>query len=75
MSTTTVNLDTIAGAAESAGKGAFDRLVENRTRRGESAVKAYLARLSDTSLADLGFKPEHIKAIRATGSIPASFWR
>lgn len=76
MSTTTIDFDTTTGTENVAGKSMFDRLVEHRTRRGEAAVKAYLARLSDTSLADLGFKPDHIKAIRTTGTIPASFfWR
>ena len=75
MSTTTIDFDTVAGNETTTGKSTFDRLVEHRTRRGEASVKAYLARLSDTSLPDLGFKPDHIEAIRATGTIPASFWR
>ncbi len=75
MSTTTIDFDTIADNEATAGKGLFDRLIEQRTRRAEAAVRTYLARLSDTSLADLGFKSEHIKAIRATGTIPAGFWR
>jgi len=75
MSTTTIDLDELHTADAAPGKGVFDRLIDNRLRQGRATVRPYLARLPASSLADLGFKPEHIAAIRATGDIPADFWR
>lgn len=55
--------------------GLFDKAIDARMRKGAAYVAAYLKRQSDESLANLGFKPHEITQIRATGQIPASFWR
>jgi uncharacterized protein YjiS (DUF1127 family) len=53
---------------------AFDRLVEARKAHGEAHVRAYLNSLSDERLADLGFSPDRIKAVRAKDGAANSYW-
>ncbi len=52
----------------------FDRLIEARMAHGEAHVRAYLSRLSDERLADLGFSPDRIKAVRARDGAINSYW-
>ncbi|MEO8652268.1 MAG: hypothetical protein ABI391_08185 [Hyphomicrobiaceae bacterium] len=52
----------------------FDRFVSARTRHAQVQVQAYLARLSDARLKDLGFSVDETKALREKGRIPASYW-
>lgn len=53
---------------------AFDRLIQARVAHGEAHVRAYLNGLSDERLADLGFAPDRIKAIRAKDGAVTSYW-
>ncbi len=53
---------------------AFDRLIQARVAHGEAHVRAYLNGLSDERLADLGFSPDRIKAIRAKDGAANSYW-
>lgn len=81
--TTTFNYDTTIdiGTRENrasqprTGSGVFQTLIEARTRQGAAHVSRYLQRQCDSTLAGLGFKPDQIAQIRASGKIPASFWR
>lgn len=52
----------------------FDRIIEARLAHGEAHVRAYLSGLSDQRLADLGFSPDRIKAIRAKDGAANSYW-
>jgi uncharacterized protein YjiS (DUF1127 family) len=52
----------------------FDRFVEARIRHGEAHARAYLSGLTDERLADLGFSPDRIKAIRAKDGAFNSYW-
>lgn len=56
-------------------KGFFQRFAENRERHAQSRIRSFLLGRSDAGLAALGFTPAEISVIRATGVIPASFWR
>lgn len=47
---------------------AYDRLVEAQERKAVALVSQYLAALSDEHLANLGYGPAEIKAIRERGS-------
>lgn len=77
MSTTTATYDTtaasITGTAEPR-KSFFARIIEARSRQGEARVRAVFERMSDRQLADIGFNPDQIRSVRATGRIPAEFW-
>lgn len=53
---------------------AFDRFIEARMKQGEAQVKVYLGKLSDDRLKDIGFNADEIRALRAQGRIPASYW-
>lgn len=48
----------------------FQRLVAARMRRAEAAVRPYLARLPDEQLAEFGFTPAKIAAIREGTQAP-----
>lgn len=52
----------------------FDRMIEARMAHGEAHVRAYLNGLSDARLADLGFAPDRIHAIRARDGAVNSYW-
>ena len=52
----------------------YDRLIEARKAHGEAHVRAYLSGLSDQRLADLGFSPDRIKAVRAKDGAANSYW-
>jgi hypothetical protein len=73
--TTTFDLRTAEAAAEPRKPGFLNRLIESRMRQARARVAHYLTAQSDETLADLGFDAEQIAEIRATGRIPASFWR
>ena len=53
---------------------AFDRMIQARVAHGEAHVRAYLNGLSDERLADLGFTPDRIKAVRAKDGAVSSYW-
>jgi uncharacterized protein YjiS (DUF1127 family) len=53
----------------------FERIAASRTAQARVQVAAYLAKLSDQRLADIGFTPAEIAAIREKGVVPASYWR
>jgi len=53
---------------------AFDRMIQARVAHGEAHVRAYLNGLSDERLADLGFTPDRIKAVRAQDGAANSYW-
>ena len=78
MSTTSTTFDdvgTLEGTRTPAKKGFFDRLIEARMRQGEARVGYQMSRMSDETLAGLGFTAEQIAHIRTNGKIPRSFWR
>ena len=78
MSTTTFDLHDSTSVSASSGirkPGFWARLIAARAQHGQARVSHFLAGKSDEALAELGFKPEQIAAIRTTGQIPASFWR
>lgn len=52
----------------------FDRMIQARMAHGEAHARAYLSGLSDERLADLGFSPDRIKAIRAKDGAVNSYW-
>ncbi len=52
----------------------LDRFINARMQHAEVQVQTYLAQLSDTRLADLGFSADETKALREKGRIPASYW-
>lgn len=52
----------------------FDRLIEAKMAHSEAHVRAYLDGLSDERLADLGFTPDRIKAVRARDGAFNSYW-
>lgn len=52
----------------------FAKLVEARAQRAEVQVQAYLARLSDDRLQDLGFTSEHIEKMREKHFVQAVYW-
>lgn len=52
----------------------FDRLIEAKMAHGEAHVRAYLNGLSDERLADLGFTPDRIRAVRARDGAINSYW-
>ncbi len=56
-------------------KGFFQRLAENRERHATARIQSFLLGRSDAGLAELGFSPGEINAIRSTGAVPASIWR
>lgn len=75
--TTTIIFDG-ADADESARPGfwrrLFDRIVATRLAHSEAHIRAYINGLSDERLADLGFAPDRIKAIRAKDGAANSYW-
>lgn len=52
----------------------LDRMIAARMASAQIQVAGHLARLSDDRLKDLGFTPDETKAVRAKGTIPASYW-
>ena len=55
-------------------QGFFARLMEARERQGSARVRAVFERMSDAQLTDIGLDAAQIKHVRATGSLPASYW-
>ncbi len=53
----------------------LERLIAHRTRQAQTHIQTYLVGVSDGALADVGMSDEHIKTFRATGQVPAAFWR
>jgi len=53
---------------------AFERFTQARMKHAQVQIQAYLAKLSDQRLKDLGFTPDEAKAVREKGRIPASYW-
>jgi uncharacterized protein YjiS (DUF1127 family) len=77
MSTTTATFghhSATASADAAPRKSFFQRLIEARTRQGVARVSATFARMSDAQLADLGFTPDQVRHVRATGTVPVSYW-
>ncbi|MEZ5851777.1 MAG: hypothetical protein R3D68_14125 [Hyphomicrobiaceae bacterium] len=62
-------------SAKSTRPSFFERLVANRTRQAQAHIQTYLVGVSDGALADVGMTAEQIKSFRATGQVPAAFWR
>jgi uncharacterized protein YjiS (DUF1127 family) len=52
----------------------FERLIQARMQQARVHVESYLSHLSDERLKDLGFSTDETKALRAKGTIPASYW-
>ena len=73
--TTTVDLQASEAIATRPRKTIFQMIINARTRQAEVRVRQHLARLPDQTLAGLGYSPEQIAAVRATGKIPADLWR
>lgn len=81
MSTTTIDTydhaihDTVASPGAAKRQGVMARVIAARTLQAEAHIRSFLLRHTDRGLADLGFSDEQIREIRATGRIPASYWR
>ncbi len=75
MSTAVFELHPDVAESQSPQKGLFQQLAENRERQAKARIRSFLLGRSDAGLAELGFSPNEISAIRVTGAIPASFWR
>lgn len=52
----------------------FARLIEARAKRAEVQVQAYLSKLSDDRLQDLGFTSDHIERLRERHYVQAVYW-
>jgi hypothetical protein len=52
----------------------FNRLIASRTAHAEAHARAYLNHRTDARLADLGFSPDRIKAVRARDGAFNSYW-
>jgi len=52
----------------------YNGIIQARMAHGEAHVRAYLSGLSDQRLADLGFSPDRIKAVRAKDGAVSSYW-
>lgn len=63
-----------AAASATPRKNFYQRFIDARLRQGKAHASAVLARMSDTQLTELGFSAEQIREVRATGSVPMSFW-
>lgn len=81
MSTTTAFLGSTAetiARAEPRRPGLFARLIKAMTAAREAQarrfVASHLASMSDERLTDIGFTADEIKAVRAEGQVPASYW-
>jgi len=80
MSTTTATFGhdtattTDKGTAAAPRKSFYQRFIDARLRQGKAHASAVLARMSDTQLAELGFSAKQIREVRASGSVPMSFW-
>lgn len=77
--TTVLDFDSAVDARTAEAKPGFfrrlyNRIIEARVAHGEAHVRAYLAGLSDERLADLGFSPDRIKAVRAKDGAVNSYW-
>ncbi|MGD9806050.1 MAG: hypothetical protein AB7E81_02120 [Hyphomicrobiaceae bacterium] len=81
MSTTTATFETYTGAEKKTGspaastrKSFYERFIEARMRQGKAHARVALVRMSDGQLAELGFSADQIREMRATSSIPVTFW-
>lgn len=74
MSTAVFELQSTLAERLTPQKGFFQRLTENRERHAAARIRSFLLGRSDAGLAELGFSPDEVAIIRATGVIPASFW-
>lgn len=58
--------------------GFFSRMIKAMTAAREAQarrfVASHLASMTDERLADIGFTADEIKAVRAEGQVPASYW-
>lgn len=73
MSTTTATFGHSA-VTTAPRKSFIERLIEARMRQGRARVQSTFARMSDTQLADIGFTPDQVRHVRATGTMPADYW-
>jgi hypothetical protein len=73
--TTTVDLQAPNATTTEPRTGIFRRLIAARMREAEARARQHIARLPDQTLAELGLSPEQIATVRATGELPADFWR
>jgi hypothetical protein len=79
-STTAETFETYTGTektnspAVSPRKSFYERFIEARLRQGKAHARATLVRMSDGQLTELGFSADQIRELRATGSIPVTFW-
>lgn len=80
MSTTSAFLGSTAETVvrEPRSTGFFGRLIKAMTAAREAqarrVVASHLATMSDERLSDIGFTAEEIKAVRANGQVPSSYW-
>lgn len=80
MSTTSAFLGSAAETVvrEPRSSGIFSRLIKAMTAAREAQarrfVASHLASMSDERLTDIGFTADEIKAVRAEGQVPASYW-
>lgn len=76
MSTTTAILghDTTAVDTAAPRKSFYERLINARMQQAQSRIRGIFTRMSDAQLADIGLTADQIKAVRAKGTIPASYW-
>lgn len=77
MSTTTATFGhdaATATAAKAPRKSFYQRLIEARTAQGKARVRSIFERMSDAQLADIGLSGDQVRHVRATGTLPASYW-
>lgn len=71
---TTSTTSKAATPAPAPTKSLYQRFIDARLRQGRAHAGAVLSRMSDDQLAELGFSAEQIREVRASGSVPMSFW-
>ena len=79
MSTTTATFGSTIAATPAATranprKSFYERLIAWQQRRSDAQVGEAFARMADNQLADIGFNPDQIHEVRATGRVPMSYW-
>ncbi|MEZ5855964.1 MAG: hypothetical protein R3D67_14930 [Hyphomicrobiaceae bacterium] len=80
MSTTAATFDHHIAAPDTAAptraprRGFFQWLIEARQRQGLARVRSTFRNMSDMQLKDIGLTADHIRFVRAQGTLPTDFW-
>lgn len=76
MSTTTATVGHDPAIVETTAprKSFYQRLIDARMQQAQSRIRTIFANMSDAQLADIGFGADQIKAVRAKGTVPSSYW-